>query len=152
MVGGIWMTNLFGMNYEAKKFFEEKLKEKWPNRPLFRNSGFCKFSESDACFLKEGFTVKEIKTAVWPCGGDKSPGPDGFTFNFFKKYWEQLKDDVMGLVKFFEGGGKLSRGCKSSFISLAANSKDPIHFGDHTPISLIGSLYKIIAKLLALRL
>lgn len=31
-------------------------------------------------------------------------------------------------------------------------SKDPIHFGYFRPISLIGSLYKIIEKLLALRL
>nr|KAJ0223744.1 hypothetical protein LSAT_V11C200058470 [Lactuca sativa] len=58
----------------------------------------------------------------------------------------------MELVKFFEGCGKLSRGCNSSFICLAAKSKDSIHFGDFIPISLIGLLYKIIAKLLALRL
>lgn len=31
-------------------------------------------------------------------------------------------------------------------------SKDPVHFGDFRPINLIGSIYKIIAKLLANRL
>ena len=37
-------------------------------------------------------------------------------------------------------------------MSLATKSKDPINFGDFRPISLTGSLYKIIAKLLAIRL
>ncbi|GJS22282.1 RNA-directed DNA polymerase, eukaryota [Tanacetum coccineum] len=27
----------------------------------------------------------EIRTAVWGCGVDKSPGPDGFTFDFFRR-------------------------------------------------------------------
>lgn len=58
----------------------------------------------------------------------------------------------MGMIKYFEAGGKITRGCNSSFISLAAKTKDPLHFCDFRPISLIGSIYKIIAKLLALRL
>nr|GFC80910.1 RNA-directed DNA polymerase, eukaryota [Tanacetum cinerariifolium] len=29
---------------------------------------------------------EEIKKAVWDCGSDKSPRPDGFTFEFFKKF------------------------------------------------------------------
>ncbi|GJZ93741.1 RNA-directed DNA polymerase, eukaryota [Tanacetum coccineum] len=28
----------------------------------------------------------EIKRAVWDCGINKSPGPDGFSFEFFRKY------------------------------------------------------------------
>ncbi|GKD77438.1 hypothetical protein Tco_1340059 [Tanacetum coccineum] len=28
----------------------------------------------------------EIKRAVWDCGTDKSPGPDGFTFGFYRRY------------------------------------------------------------------
>lgn len=58
----------------------------------------------------------------------------------------------MRMSKYFERNGKLSRGCNSSFISLTAKSKDPIHFGDFRPIRLIGYLYKIIAKLLSIRL
>lgn len=58
----------------------------------------------------------------------------------------------MAYVKHFEQWGRLSRGCNSSFITLAAKTKDPLVLGDYRPISLIGSLYKIIAKLLASRI
>jgi len=36
--------------------------------------------------LEEMVSKEEIKKAVWDCGSDKSPGPDGFTFEFFKKF------------------------------------------------------------------
>ncbi|GJU68545.1 hypothetical protein Tco_1254804 [Tanacetum coccineum] len=29
---------------------------------------------------------EEVKRAVWDCGTDKSPGPDGFTFGFYRHF------------------------------------------------------------------
>nr|GEW62459.1 RNA-directed DNA polymerase, eukaryota, reverse transcriptase zinc-binding domain protein [Tanacetum cinerariifolium] len=63
---------------------------------------------------------EEIKKAVWDCGIDKSPGPDGFTF-----------------------------GSNSSFIALIPKTPGSNMVKDFRPISLIGSFYKIIAKILA---
>nr|GFB77727.1 RNA-directed DNA polymerase, eukaryota [Tanacetum cinerariifolium] len=34
--------------------------------------------------LESPVTRDEIRIAVWGCGEDKSPGPDGFTFEFFR--------------------------------------------------------------------
>nr|GEX78022.1 RNA-directed DNA polymerase, eukaryota, reverse transcriptase zinc-binding domain protein [Tanacetum cinerariifolium] len=31
--------------------------------------------------------MDEIRMAVWSCGENKSPGPDGYSFEFFRKYW-----------------------------------------------------------------
>ncbi|GKE68842.1 hypothetical protein Tco_1526914, partial [Tanacetum coccineum] len=30
----------------------------------------------------------EVKRAVWDCGTDKAPGPDGFTFGFYRRFWK----------------------------------------------------------------
>ncbi|GJV99940.1 hypothetical protein Tco_1555192 [Tanacetum coccineum] len=30
----------------------------------------------------------EVRNAVWGCGENKSPGPDGFSFEFFRKFWD----------------------------------------------------------------
>nr|GEZ24490.1 RNA-directed DNA polymerase, eukaryota [Tanacetum cinerariifolium] len=36
--------------------------------------------------LERSVTYDEIKRAVWDCGTNKSPGPDGFTFDFIRRY------------------------------------------------------------------
>ncbi|GJS28973.1 RNA-directed DNA polymerase, eukaryota, reverse transcriptase zinc-binding domain protein [Tanacetum coccineum] len=40
-------------------------------------------------------TKDEIKRAVWDCGTDKSRGPDGFTFDFYRRYWKIIESDVV---------------------------------------------------------
>nr|GFC69936.1 RNA-directed DNA polymerase, eukaryota [Tanacetum cinerariifolium] len=42
----------------------------------------------------------EIRTAVWGCGVDKSPGTDGFTFEFFRKYWAVIGPDFSIAVEW----------------------------------------------------
>nr|GEU61580.1 RNA-directed DNA polymerase, eukaryota, reverse transcriptase zinc-binding domain protein [Tanacetum cinerariifolium] len=64
--------------------------------------------------LERVITYDEIKRAVWDCGTNKSPGPDGFTFDFSRRYWSIC----IALLLF----------------------------------SLIGSVYKIITKVLVNRL
>nr|GEX05253.1 RNA-directed DNA polymerase, eukaryota, reverse transcriptase zinc-binding domain protein [Tanacetum cinerariifolium] len=44
---------------------------------------------------------EEIKRAVWDCGIDKAPGPDGFTFGFYRRYWDIIGNDVVDSVKWF---------------------------------------------------
>lgn len=34
-------------------------------------------------------------------GNNKSPGPDGFTIEFFKKSWNTLKGDITGVLNGF---------------------------------------------------
>ena len=81
----------------------------------------------------------------------KAPGPDGFNFNFIKRYWSIVKGDIFEAVRHFEKYGIIRRGCNSSFVTLIPKVKDPIKLGDYRPISLIGCLYKIISKTLANR-
>nr|GEU33183.1 protein CDC73 homolog [Tanacetum cinerariifolium] len=94
----------------------------------------------------------EIKRAVWDCGTDKAPGPNGFTFGFYWRFWYLIDNDVYAAVKHFFIHGKILKGCNSSFIALILKIPDANLVKDFHPISLIGSLYKIIAKILANRL
>ncbi|GKE83371.1 RNA-directed DNA polymerase, eukaryota, reverse transcriptase zinc-binding domain protein, partial [Tanacetum coccineum] len=94
----------------------------------------------------------EIKRAVWDCGTDKSPGPDGFTFGFYRRYWNILESDVVDVVTSFFHHGQFPKGSNSSFIALILKTRDANMVKDFRPISLIGSMYKIIAKILVNRL
>lgn len=58
----------------------------------------------------------------------------------------------MKFVRYFEDHGSISNGCNSSLINLVPKCKDPTSLVDFRPISLIGCLYKIIAKTLAGRI
>ncbi|GJY83899.1 hypothetical protein Tco_0497275, partial [Tanacetum coccineum] len=96
-------------------------------------------------------SIEEIKRAVWDCGIDKSLGPDGFTCGFYS-FWKLIEKDVVATVKHFFQSGSIPKGCNSSFIALIPKIPDAKMVKDFRPISLIGSLYKIIAKILANRL
>ncbi|GKG46026.1 hypothetical protein Tco_0498472, partial [Tanacetum coccineum] len=52
----------------------------------------------------------EIKKEVWDCGTNKSSGPDGFTFEFYQKYWNILDQDIVAAVSEFFASGKFPLG------------------------------------------
>ncbi|GJV57301.1 RNA-directed DNA polymerase, eukaryota [Tanacetum coccineum] len=102
--------------------------------------------------LENFISYDEIKIAVWEYGINKSPGPDRFTFEFFQKYWKIMGQDIVAAVTEFVSTGKFPPGCNSTFIALIPKIHDAKIIKDFRPISLIGSIYKIIAKILANRL
>nr|GEW00566.1 pre-mRNA-splicing factor CWC22 homolog [Tanacetum cinerariifolium] len=63
-----------------------------------------------------------------------------------------IENDAMDVMKYFFQHGFIPKGFNSSFIALIPKTIDAKMVNDFRPISLIGSLYKIIAKILANRL
>lgn len=107
---------------------------------------------TEAEYFEGPFSEDEIKSAVWSCDGAKSSGPDGFTFVFIKKCWFILKEDIISFVKDFHRHAYLPKVVTSSFLALIPKVAHPINLGEYRPICLVGSLYKILAKLLVARL
>ena len=102
--------------------------------------------------LVKPFSMDEVKVAVWNCDSFKSSGLDGINFGFIKEFWQDMKDDTMRFVSEFHHNGKLSKGINTTFIALIPKVDSLQRNNDFRPISLVGSLYKILAKLLANRL
>lgn len=122
------------------------------DRPSVANLNFRSLSVSEGGILIKPFSVQEIREAVWDCDSDKSPGPDGITFGFTKEFWLDMKDEIVRFVYEFHRNGKLSKGINTTFIALIPKVASPQNINDFRPISLVGSLYKILAKLLSNRL
>ncbi|GJX18639.1 RNA-directed DNA polymerase, eukaryota [Tanacetum coccineum] len=97
--------------------------------------------------LERSVSRDEIRRAVWSCGDNKSPGPDGFTFEFFKKYWDCIGSDFCEAVEYFFVNSSFSKGCNSSFVALIPKVMDAKFRNDFRPISLIGSVYKVVTKM-----
>ncbi|GJQ98571.1 RNA-directed DNA polymerase, eukaryota [Tanacetum coccineum] len=106
----------------------------------------------DTCGVHHVSSVREHDIFMLDCGISKSPGPDGFTFEFYHKYWSLIDHDVVAAVTSFFSTGSFPPGCNSSFITLIPKSQEAKMVKDFRPISLIGSMYKIITKVLANRL
>ncbi|GKA99023.1 RNA-directed DNA polymerase, eukaryota, reverse transcriptase zinc-binding domain protein [Tanacetum coccineum] len=63
-----------------------------------------------------------------------------------------LSKNVVAAIRWFFETGKIPKGGNSSFITLIPKIPNANMVKDYRPISLIGSVYKIIAKILANRL
>lgn len=109
-------------------------------------------SLQDNFLLISPFTEEEVKAAVWQCDGAKSPGPDGYNFNFIKSFWGILKENITTFLAEFQTHDKLVRGSNTSFLTLIPKIASPQNLTHYMSISIIGSMYKILSKLLANRL
>ncbi|GJS77396.1 hypothetical protein Tco_0727277 [Tanacetum coccineum] len=152
MKDGVWLDKPEDVKYEFLSYFRDRFTHsdgiRVPIDMEFPNS----ISSSQQVELESDVTTAEIKRAVWDCGVDKSPGPDDFTFCFYRRFWDMLEKDVVLAVKQFFTDGVFPSGCNSSFIALIPKISNANMVKDFRPISLIGSLYKIITKILANRL
>ena len=83
---------------------------------------------------------------------DKAPGPDGFNFAFIKAGWEFLKEDLSVMLSEFYRRVRINREMNATFITLILEVVNPMELHDYRPITLVGCLYKLLAKVLANRL
>ncbi|KAJ9561162.1 LOW QUALITY PROTEIN: hypothetical protein OSB04_006322 [Centaurea solstitialis] len=83
-INGIWVTDPNKIKVSAQAFFEQKFEERYKLRPTLKSSFFRILSEKNE--LEVPFSEQEVKNAVWSCGHNKAPGPDGFTFEFLRKF------------------------------------------------------------------
>lgn len=121
-------------------------------RPKLRCPNLVKLSVAEKGNIERKFSEEEIWQVIKKCDGNKAPGPDGFNFNFFKHFWPIIKGDILKFFEEFHMNGKLVRGLNASFIALIPKTPCPKEVADFRPISLIGSVYKLVAKVLAARL
>lgn len=133
-------------------YFREHFAVRNTTRPGVDNLPFNCLSHADGSSLTKPFSELQVKSAIWDCDSYKSPGPDGINFGFIKEFWVDLKEDVMRFMSDFHRNGKLTRGINSTFIALIPKIDSPQRINDFRPISLVGSLYKILSKVLANRL
>lgn len=101
-------------------------------------------SESDVLDMKKPCTAEEIFLVLKSFARDKSPGTDGWTMEFFLRYFDVIKLDVLEAVEEFRRSGSMTKSLNSTFIVLIPKM-EPTTLGDYRPISLCNLAYKIIA-------
>ncbi|PKU66032.1 Putative ribonuclease H protein [Dendrobium catenatum] len=102
--------------------------------------------------LVSPLSFEEVKKAVFDGNENTAPGPDGFTYAFYRKSWHLIGLQVFNAVNNFFVTGSLPRGVKATAIALIPKCSHATNINDFRPISLCNVLYKIVAKVLSNRL
>uniref|UniRef100_A0A2N9H4G3 Reverse transcriptase domain-containing protein n=1 Tax=Fagus sylvatica TaxID=28930 RepID=A0A2N9H4G3_FAGSY len=134
------------------QFYESLYHEHEPWRPTVNGLNFDVISLEERDMLEKKFETKEVVQVVKDLQGDKAPGPDGFTMAFFQQCWSVIGGDVMNFFTEVHSQCKFEKSFNAFFIALIPKKQNASNICDFRPISLIGSVYKLLAKVLANRL
>ena len=121
-------------------------------RPFPELLDFPRNSRDNVDWLERPFEEIEIFEVIKEFNGDKSPGLDSFSMAFFQACWGVLKSDIMAMFHHFHVIGQFEKSLNATFIALIPKKAAIMEVKDFRPISLVGGVYKILAKVLAIRL
>ncbi|KAK3199960.1 hypothetical protein Dsin_023375 [Dipteronia sinensis] len=124
----------------------------WRQKSRIKGLNIKRISDSENSFLEGIFNREEVRAAIVSCDGNKAPCPDGLNLNFIKANWEVIQEDFMKFIHEFHKNGSIVKDLNHTFIALIPKCVHPETIKDFRPISLVGSMYKIFAKVLANRL
>lgn len=105
-------------------------------------------SDEQTVWLERPFELEKVKRAVFDCGKDKSPSPDGFSLAVLQRNWEVVKGDLFRVMEEFYSNGVINKATNETYICLIPKKTNSINVTDFRSISLT-SLFKIIIKVLA---
>lgn len=82
---------------------------------------------------------------------NKAPGPDKIPIEFFQKYWIIVKHDIIQLFDDFHNDRVDISRLNYGIITLLPKIKEANKIQHYRPICLLNSLYKLITKVLTIR-
>ena len=106
----------------------------------------------DAPCLTQPVSLVEIESALNSFKKDRSPGPDGWPAEFYLHFFDLLGKELLAAIDFSRVSGCIPPSLNSTFLSLILKKENPTTFAEFRPISLCNFLYKLILKVIAVRL
>ncbi len=110
-------------------------------------------NEIDRKMCDSPLSYEEIAKAVKELPNNKSPGSDGFSIEFYKFFWKDVKCLVTDSILYGLDKGILSIDQRRGVLALIPKKgKDVTLLKNWRPLTLLNTHYKILAKILAIRL
>jgi exonuclease III len=117
--------------------------------PAVQNS---KLNNDEKDRLDQELTLQEFDKAVQQSKLNSSPGIDGLSNKFIKKFWQYFRKPLFNYTTFCFDAGRLTENFRTAKIRLIPKKSDPKKIGNWRPISLLNCFYKLISRVLTNRL
>ena len=140
---------------EVQNFY----KNLYSNNPVqdldldFLKNGAVLLDQSATADLEGAVTTQEVEQALISMKNDKSPGPDGFTSEFYKKFFPDIGIFLVRSLNEGFNKGELSITQYQGVITCIPKEGKPKQFiKNWRPISLLNVSYKLLSACLARRI
>jgi hypothetical protein len=110
------------------------------------------FSKEMNKSLEEEVTKSELKQALSSMQNGKIRAQTDFTVEFFKSFYDLLKDDLLLMARESQREGRVYGPLNATFLCLIPKKQNSETFEDYRPISCCNIVYKLISKIIARRL
>ena len=143
---------------EIIKLFTKHLQERYSSTQsceleALENVELRTLSQEDFDMLEKPVTLDEMLAALKNMKGGKAPGSDGFSVEFFKFFWGDLKFFQLRSLNYCINHSKLSEQMKTGIITLIPKSSTRKHsLNGWRAISLLNVNFKICSTIIARRM
>ena len=96
--------------------------ERW--RPQLEMVNCPIINAENKSMLEAPFELQEILESIKPSYGDKAPCPDGYSMAFFKRYWDVINSDLVGVIQNFHDQFFFEKKLNETFVSLIPKKVD----------------------------
>ena len=112
-----------------------------------------KLNKNDNLELERDISEEDLELIVFKSKNNKSPGPDGYSNEFYKIFWPQIKTLLLKLMIYYRMNGKLNTAQTNGLITcIPKGGKARNDLKNWRPITLLNSIYKFYSGILAERI
>ena len=144
---------------EEMRTYYENLYRKQNNRDIENTSlnnikeRLPKLNTKDRELIEKDITIEELAQIVKKSKNNKSPGPDGFTNEFYKIFWPNIRFILLKLIKSYRESKVLNpRQLDGVITCIPKGGKLRNNFKNWRPITLLNSIYKFYSSTIAERI
>ena len=140
---------------EIKSFYESLYSAEPCNKPIqmqLLTKIDKQISDDQNTALTQPFTREDLEKSIKQMANGKSPGLDGLPAEFYKQFFDLIADDLLLVFTELLQSGRMSASQRTGLITLLYKKGDRTDLKNWRPISLLNCDYKILSKMISLRL
>ena len=153
------LTTQSGISRHVVAFYQSLFSSRDPHKTdiktYLEGSNLDRIDSETKEFLDRPISIEELTGVVGALKGNKSPGWDGLTSEFYKKFWDKIKSTLMKVLEESYEKMKLPPSMRIGVITLIPKPKPPPELKslkNWRPITLLNTDYKIFTHVIKNRL